>query len=194
MLRRQRRAVHLVREQDLVAQCLLERNRALESLLLPALDPAVEPGEQHLDGAPGQPGLLEQRPERRTRPARCPDRLREPRLADRPRLEPRAPVPGALHRDRELDTGPPPELVQSEGELPLPADAQAPDGAVHVGDVVVDQQVVQADRRDRPAQRFQRHPVVPRRQLQLLQTDPFEARPLGHALSLTGRRMGRTAH
>jgi hypothetical protein len=59
VLRRQRRAVHLVREQNLVAKRLLERERTLERLLLPALDPAVETGEEHLDSTVGQTGFFE---------------------------------------------------------------------------------------------------------------------------------------
>jgi hypothetical protein len=46
----------------------------------------------------------------------------------------------------------------------------------------VDQQVVQADRRDREAQRLERHPVVARGELELFETDPF-----AHETSLTRR-------
>ena len=42
MLRRERRAVHLVGEQDVVAQRLREREAALVELRLAALDAAVE--------------------------------------------------------------------------------------------------------------------------------------------------------
>ena len=66
--------------------------------------------------------------------------------------------------------------VESPLELTLAADAQAPDGPVHVRHVVVDQQVVQADRSDRPAQGLERHPVIPRREVQLLEADALHER------------------
>ena len=78
MLRRQRHAVQLVREQHLVAHRLGEREAARVVLLDPALDPVVEPGEDDLDRALADAGLLEQRAQRHPAPAR---RCRPPRAA-----------------------------------------------------------------------------------------------------------------
>ena len=122
MLREQRPAVHPVGEEDVVAERLVERKAALVLLLLAALDAAVEPAEDHLDGVVVEPGLGEDRRERRPRPGTGADRLGEPRLADRPRVgEERAPVPGALHRHLELDRRPRAQIVERQGERPLDA-------------------------------------------------------------------------
>src|SRR5262249_39367138 len=51
------------------------------------------------------------------------------------------------------------------------AELEAPGGRGDDGHVVVDEQVVQAGRRDRPAECLERQPVVARRELQLLETD-----------------------
>ena len=50
MLRQQGRAVHLVREQDVVRQRDVELEAALIALLDAFLEAAVEPGEHHLHG------------------------------------------------------------------------------------------------------------------------------------------------
>ncbi len=70
MLGRERDVVHLVGEEHVVATRLGEREAARVELLLPALDAAIEPLEEHLDDAVAQAGFLEQRPERDTLPAR----------------------------------------------------------------------------------------------------------------------------
>ena len=138
MLRRERPAVHLVREHDILAKRLIDGEAPLVALLDSALDSAVEPGEEDLDGALPHTRLLEQRPQRRPGPAGCSDRLEQPRLAHWPRIELGAAVPGALHRHGQLDTRPLLELRQPERELPLPAHREAPAGRVDVGHVVVD--------------------------------------------------------
>ena len=170
VLGEERRAVHLVGEQHVVAERLFEGKAALEDLLLAALVAAVEPGEDHLPRAIDRPRLGEQRRERRAAPGRGADRLGEPRLADRPRAgEEGAPVAGALRRHFELDRGPRPEVVERELERPRdePADRQLEPRRVDERDVVVDQQVVQPDRRDRVAERLERHPVVAGSELEL---------------------------
>ncbi len=106
MLGRERRAVQLVGQENLLAQRFLEWQAALEGLFLPALDAAVEPGEEHLDRAVGHAGLLQQRAQRRASPASGADCLEQPRLADGPRFQTGAAVAGALHRRGHLHRGP----------------------------------------------------------------------------------------
>ena len=180
MLRRQRLAVHLVGEQHLVAERLLERQRRWKACSTSALDAAVEPGEEHLDRAVRDADLVEQRPQRRAGPTSGADGLEQPRLADRSRLEPRPAVPGALHRHGEL--GPRAALAapRAPSESSRSPPTHEPPGVGLDGrDVVVGQQVVQPDRRDRVAQRLERHPVVARRELELLEADSL------HDTSLT---------
>ena len=173
MLRRQRLAVHLVGEQDVRHQRVVEAEASLVGLLLAALDPAVEAGEGDLHGGLPQPGVLEQRHQRRPAPAGRADRLVEPRLADGPGGQQRAAVAGALERHRALDGRPRSKLVERELERPLDraADVEPPGVRVDDRNVVVDQQVVQPDRRDRIVERLERHAVVARRELQLLERD-----------------------
>ena len=86
MLRRKRLAVDLVGEEHLGPERLVEREASLVRVLELALDAAVEPREEHLDGAVLDAGLLEQRRERRPRPLGVADRLLEPGLAQRARV------------------------------------------------------------------------------------------------------------
>ena len=178
VLRRQRRAVHLVGQEHVVPQRLVQREAALEPLLLPALDAAVEPGEEHLDRSLAHPRLFEQRSQRGAGPAGGADRLQEPRLADRARIEPRAAVPGALHRRGHLECWAVTKVLEPQRELALACDRETPGRRVDDRHVVVDQQVVQADRRDGKAQRLERHPVVARRELELLEADAFHLRQI----------------
>ena len=84
---------------------------------------------------------------------------------------------GALHRSRPRAREgrgavvPAQPAARRELVVDRSVDGQPPRRRVHVRDVVVDQQVVEADRRDRLAERFERHPVVPRCELQLLERD-----------------------
>src|SRR5439155_1367994 len=95
-------------------------------LLLLALDAAVESPEDDLDRPAGDARLLEHALERHALPPSRPDRLREPRLADPVRLEPRAPVAGALHGRHELDgrpasaCGQPPTIDSTAGSRRTP--------------------------------------------------------------------------
>ena len=84
-------------------------------------------------------------------------------------------VAGALHRDGELRPGPLFEPGEVERELPLATHRQAPVVGVDVRHVEVDQQVVEADRRDRVAECFERHPVIAGRELELLEADALHA-------------------
>ena len=185
MLRRERLPVHLVGQEHLVPQRLPEPEAPRVALGLAGLEPAVEPVEHDLDGVPRNACLLEERPQRRPAPPRRADRFGEPRLARRPRVEERPPVSGALHRRGELEHGPRAEVVEREIERPLAANGDPPRLRVDVRHVVVDQEVVQAERRDRVAQRLERQPVVSRRELQLLERDAHAAR-LTHALARHG--------
>ncbi len=172
VLRRDRAAVHLEREERV--REVVERQAARVALLDLALDAPVEAREDGLERALERLRLLEQRPHGDPAPARGADRLREPRLAHGPRLEPRPPVAGALHRRGELHRRPRPQVGerQHEGTRDAPADGERPRVRVDRGDVVVDQEVVEADGRHRPAQRLERHAVVAGRELELLEADP----------------------
>ena len=106
-------------------------------------------------------------------PARSADRLEQPRLAHDVRLDMRAAVPGALHRHGQLDRRPRAQLVQRERQGPLDeaVDLEPPGRNVDVRDVVVREQVVEPDRREVPAERLERHAVVARGELELLEAD-----------------------
>ena len=173
MLRRQGRAVHLVREDGARLERLSERQAPLVPLLDASLDTTIERREDDVHGVGRRGGFLEQIGERHPRPASRPDRLHQPRLADGSRLEKRPPIARAFHRGRELDPRAGLEVVQGEREWTLdrPFDLEPPGGGVDERHVVVDEQVVQPDRRDRPAQRLERHRVVPRRQAELVEGD-----------------------
>ena len=86
-----------------------------------------------------------------------------------------------------------PQLVERQHHRTLhrAADLEPPRRRVDRRDVVVDEQVVQADRRDRPAQRLQRHPGVARSELQLLGGD---APGRGHGDRIIARTLERSAH
>src|SRR5918996_3234553 len=173
VLRRERHPVHLVREEHVVAERVLERDAARVVLLLAALDAAVEPGEQYLDRAVPDSRLLQQASQRRASPACGPDRLEEPRLAHDVRLNVRAPVAGALHGDGDLGGGAGAQNVERERQPPLdvPADLESPDACIDTGNVVVRQEVVKADRREVEPHRLERHPVIACRELELLAAD-----------------------
>ena len=130
-----------------------------------ALHAAIEPGEDHVDRRAGRYRLREQRRELDSPPQARSDRLGQPRLADRPRLEERQAVSGALHRRLELDRRARAKLVEGQRErlLDRPAQLEPPRRGVDERDVVVDQEVVESDRRDRPAESLERQCVVARR-------------------------------
>ncbi len=92
VLRRQRRPVHRMREEDLVATGITDRKATLVVLLQPAFDPAVEAAEHDVDRVVEDAGLLQEPRERHARPRGGADGLEEPRLAHGPGLEERAPV------------------------------------------------------------------------------------------------------
>ena len=66
------------------------------------------------------------------------------------------------------------ELVEPEAQRALDraADLEPPARRVDERHVVVDEEVVETRRRDRPSQRLERHRVVPRREAQLVDGDP----------------------
>ena len=72
------------------------------------------------------------------------------------------------------------------GRSTSPSTVEAPGALVHVGDVVVGEEVVEPDRGHVPAQSLEREPVVARSELQLLVTDP-RADPLAHGTTLLRR-------
>ena len=85
MLRRERGTVHLVREQDLVAQGVGDRKAALVVVLDLLLDPSIGTGEDEFHRLVERSGFLEQRPEWGPGPRGGADRLAQPRLRDRAR-------------------------------------------------------------------------------------------------------------
>ena len=181
VLGRQGPAVDPPGEQDLGAHRLVQGQAALVVLLQPALDAPVGATEQHLDGVRADPGLLEQGRQGRPGPFRRPHRLLQPGLADRPRVQPGPPVAGALQGHRRGHLRAPAQLLhgQGPGRRHPPAELQRPGALVGLGDVEVDQQVVQPDRGEVVAQRLQRHAVVAGRQRQLLHGDAGRATLVG---------------
>ena len=173
MLGRKRLPVDLIGEQHLLAQSLGDREAALEGVLEVALDAAVEPAEDDLLRLRGNTCLLQKRRERSARPLGGADGTLEPRLADRPRLDQRAPVAGALERHGHRPGGQRLHVLEAEGErlLHVPADLEPPRLGVHLRDVEVDQQVVEADRRDVVLQRLERDGVIAAAELKLVEGD-----------------------
>ena len=177
MLRRKRHAVDLVREERVPGEHLGQRDTPGVVLLLLALDAAVEPREEDVGCTLGDAGFFEQPRHGRPTPARGADRLEQPGLAHDVRLHVRASITGALHGHGRLDGRARAKLLERKRERALDeaVELQPPGRGIDVGNVVVRQQVVQADRRDVPAQRLERHAVVPRGELEL-----FEADRVGH--------------
>ena len=173
VLRRQRHAVDLVREERIASEQHLEGKAPLVDLLLTALDTAVEAGEQRIGRAGRDACLLEQLRDAHSAPASGPNCLEKPRLAHDVRFDVHAAVARALHRHGDLDGRARAEVVERQRERALdePADLQPPRGGIDLRDVVVDEEVVQADRRDVPAERLEWQRVVARRQLELLDAD-----------------------
>ena len=175
-------AVHLVREQDVVAERIGEREGTFVVLLHLALDAVVGTGEGDLDRARPDPRLLEHTTERCARPFGVSHRLEQPRLAHRPWLVQGSSVPRALERHRERNAWPRAEILerQFDGRADVPADLEPPRGWVDVRDVVVDQEVVQPGGGDVVAEGLERHAVVARCELQLLARDALSAYGFPH--------------
>ena len=171
MLRRQRRAVHLVCEHGVPR--VVEPETALVLLLDLLLETAVEPGEDDLRSVVERRGLLQQRRQRYASPSRSSDGLVQPRLAARARIQSGSAVPSAFHRDGKRDPGPSPDLLEGKGSRGgnMPGELERPRCCVDERDVEVHQEVVHPDGRDVIAEPFERHAVVPSRGLQLLHGD-----------------------
>ena len=177
MLRWQRNAVHLVRQEGIARHDLVDWKAPFVRLFLPTLHAAVEPCEQHLDGAVLHAGFFQQRGNGDTAPARRPDSLEQPRLTDDVRLDVRSPLPAHSIVTATSTDWPRTQVVERQRLRPFhqAADVEPPCGRVDIRDVVVREEVVQADRREVPAQRLERYAVIPRCELELLEADP-----LGH--------------
>ena len=164
-------AIHAVHEQHVVTQCVGQRQAAPVVLLDSPLESVVSSGESHVDGAVPDACLTQQRRQRGACPLGRADGLVEPRLADWARGEPGSAVACALECDAPGDRWT--RLHRGEVErqrmLQVSVDLQPPGPRVEVGDVVVGQQVVQANRCDLVPERLQRHAVVASRQAQLVQ-------------------------
>ena len=87
--------------------------------------------------------------------------------------EERAPVAGALEGHRQRAGGPRAHVVERELDPPLdePADLEPPGSRVDRGDVEVDQEIVEARRRDRLTQDLERKRVVARGESKLVEGD-----------------------
>ena len=138
------------------------------------LDPVVGAGEDaRRRRRRASPASASTPSQRDAGPVGRPDRLVEPGLADRPRR------PAAPGRCRRTPSSPTRLDAGATGARRATARAarararrgEAPGRRVHERDVVVDQQVVQPDGRHVVAQRLERHAVVARRELELLQAD-----------------------
>src|SRR4029450_10568651 len=92
-----------------------DREAALVGVLEVVLDAAVEPAEDDLLRLRGNTCLLEERPKRSTRPLGGADGTLEPGLADRPRLDERAAVAGALERHGHRPGGQRLHVLEAEG-------------------------------------------------------------------------------
>jgi len=95
--RREREAVHFVREKRVAREGVADREAALVCLLLPTFDAPVESGEDGLDCAVEDSGLLEQLGDPDAAPPRSADRFEEPRLADDMGLDVPPTVTGPPH-------------------------------------------------------------------------------------------------
>src|SRR5438445_691910 len=107
VLRRERSAVHRVRDEHVVRERVRDRQRALERDLARELlrCAAVRPAEEDLPRARPQVRPLEQRPQGNARPLRGPDGAEPPLLAGDLRLEVRAAVARAFERHGERSRG-----------------------------------------------------------------------------------------
>ena len=146
MLRRERRAVHLVREQHLGAMRVHQREAALVRLLDAALQAVVEAGEDDLDGVVGDAGFRQEPAQRRPAPDRRAHGLLEPGLADDVGLDERPAVAGALHRHGRLHRRAGAKLLQRQRQRRRhePVHLQRVRGLLDGGDVVVREEVVEA--------------------------------------------------
>src|SRR5581483_648428 len=187
VLRRKRRAVQVVGEQDVLPKGLVERQAPFVRLLDAAIDAPVGAGEEHLLRPLGNTRLDEQRAQRNAGPLPGPDRLGAPRLAHRSRVEVRPSVAGALHRHDRGRGRSGAQVVQRQRELAfhLPPDPEPP-AVGHHRDVEVGEQVVEPDRRDGIAERLERQAVVPRRELELLERDRHSASLVEPPAALAG--------
>ncbi len=94
------------------------------------------------------------------------------------RLDVHPPVPGALHVEVTSSAGLE-RRSSSESEKGLvdePVDLQPPGLGIDERDVVVDQEVVETYRRDVPPERLERHRVIARGELELLEADSLAHR------------------
>ena len=103
VLRWERLSVQLVGQEHVVAHRVGDRQAPLVVLLDVALRAVVGTAEDDLDRRRLEARLFQDRTERRARPRARPDRLVQPRLAERAWVQPRASVAGALHRHRHRD-------------------------------------------------------------------------------------------
>ena len=177
----------------LVSHRLVHGQRALVGLLHLALDRRGRgPANATSIASVTHARLLEESAERRAGPLGGADRLEQPRLADRPRLVEHPAVARALERDRLRDARPDAEVVEVESSsrsTDPSTQREPPRRGVDLGDVVVDEQVVQAGGREVVAQRLERHPVVARRELELLARDPLSTSASTPGRALPGEEL-----
>src|SRR4051794_20854158 len=135
-----------------------------------SLEAAVDAREDDAHCAWIDAGLGKERSERRPGPAGGADGFGEPGLARLVVRQQRAAVARTLERDGERALLARFQVVEGEHERAFDeaADLEPPRPDVDRRDVEVDEQVVQADRRDRLAEELEREAVVARRELQLI--------------------------
>ena len=122
------------------------------------VEAAIAAEEHDVAGIGGKAGAFEQELERRAGPLGGADGLVMPRLTAPARRDGGAAVAGAFQRHAQRACGKALELIEAKAQRPLDAaaDGKRPGGARgHVGHVEVDQQIVQAERRQVVAQRLQ---------------------------------------
>ena len=169
MLRRQRSAVHGVRNQNLLAHRLVQRQAAREVMLDAVVEAAIGAVEDDLLDAIAQPGPLQQPGERHAGPLGSRDAFLQPGHRRVTGRDLAAAVAGALQSGAYGQAVFRSELGERHGKGPLhqAADAEAP-ALVGRRDIEVDQQVVQSGWRDVVAQCLERHAMIARSQLDFL--------------------------
>ena len=167
MLGLERPPVHFIGEQNLGAQRVRHGQAARVVVLVALLSAVVGSGEDQLHCIGLHSGVFQNGGEGSAGPLSRADGLVEPRLADWAGQQPGATVAGTFERDGHRLRGPRADVVETEFKRAsdVSGDAQAPGNGIEVGDIEVDEQVVEAGGRHVIAERFERQTAVARGQL-----------------------------
>jgi hypothetical protein len=150
-------------------------------MLHAAVDAAIRAEKSDLAHARVEPGALQQQPQRHARPVRRGHAFLDPGHGGVARRELGTPVPRALQSHAQRARGERPKLFRRNGERLRHPPSQG-ESRRRRRDVEMDQQVMQACRRERFAQRLERHAVIARGECHFLPreaTDDGRA-PYGH--------------